>query len=252
MYFHIQGYIYICLCRNSYILLDIRRDNYYIFSEEDSFYLNCVLKYEFLKNTEGYIPVQKIQNFNQKKFTKLLETVFEQEIIFPHLYPECYPYLIDQKPNSIGMPNIDWRLTLRLIHTDKTFSNVVIALYYLTYIHFLVKFKGFKALITIIKKHKPIKYILPSAREIENLQNCLNKACKIFPIKTKCLEWAATLCLMFLKRDWYSNIVIGVQNYPFMAHAWVEVDNTIIGDDPKLRDGLSIILKEPFRPVVKS
>jgi hypothetical protein len=43
------------------------------------------------------------------------------------------------------------------------------------------------------------------------------------------------------------NLVIGVQNYPFMAHAWVESNGKIIGDDSRLRENLAIILEEPYR-----
>jgi hypothetical protein len=38
-------------------------------------------------------------------------------------------------------------------------------------------------------------------------------------------------------------LVIGVQNRPFYAHAWVELDGEIIGDDPRLPEQLAVIYK---------
>jgi hypothetical protein len=45
-------------------------------------------------------------------------------------------------------------------------------------------------------------------------------------------------------------MIVGVQNYPFMAHAWIEVEDEVIGDDLNLKKNLAVILKEPFRPEI--
>jgi len=39
---------------------------------------------------------------------------------------------------------------------------------------------------------------------------------------------------------------IGVQNLPFVAHAWVKANDEVIADTPSLPETLSVILLEPF------
>jgi Transglutaminase-like superfamily/Coenzyme PQQ synthesis protein D (PqqD) len=45
---------------------------------------------------------------------------------------------------------------------------------------------------------------------------------------------AATVCLLRLG-GWRAHLVLGVHELPFMAHAWVELDGTVINDDPRVR-----------------
>lgn len=118
-------------------------------------------------------------------------------------------------------------------------------------INFTLKIRGFYATIQLIRKHrrKKVGYILPSEEDLKDMANIVNKACLLYPTRTKCLEWAMTYVLMALKQGWRCNLEIGVQNYPFMAHAWVECDGKVVMDAQDLRQGLAIILNEPFRRV---
>lgn len=70
---------------------------------------------------------------------------------------------------------------------------------------------------------------------IDGLVVVLNLACLIFSRRTKCLEWACTLVLIGHRCGYDLDLVIGVQNRPFLAHAWVELDGEIVGDDPDRR-----------------
>ncbi|MFY1779738.1 lasso peptide biosynthesis B2 protein [Escherichia coli] len=46
-----------------------------------------------------------------------------------------------------------------------------------------------------------------------------------------------------LSRKICATLVIGVRTRPFYSHAWVEVNNTVISDDPDLRKKTSVILE---------
>ena len=98
-------------------------------------------------------------------------------------------------------------------------------------------------------RKKEESYTIPSKEDLAELAAIVNKACFVYPARTKCLEWAITFVLLSLKRKWKCNLEIGVQNYPFFAHAWVECDGKVVMDSQDLRKGLGIILNEPFRRI---
>jgi len=159
-----------------------------------------------------------------------------------------YPFYIDRKLDSDGVSNVDWSLPLenKKVHLN---SSVLRAFMTLLQVNFYIKVRGFYSTIQLIKKSRKIQsnYIIPRNEELTNLANIVNKACLIYPTRTKCLEWAMTFVLLALKRKWKCNLEIGVQNYPFFAHAWVECDGKVVMDSQDLREGLAIILNEPFR-----
>jgi hypothetical protein len=112
-----------------------------------------------------------------------------------------------------------------------------------------MKFRGLYPTIQLIKKSRKnkIQYLIPTEEELHDLARIVNTACFLHPSRIKCLEWAMTFVLLALKQGWKCNLEIGVQNYPFFAHAWVECDGKVVMDSQYLREDLAIILNEPFR-----
>jgi hypothetical protein len=159
-----------------------------------------------------------------------------------------YPFFTDKKTKSAGSGNINWSLPLNAKNISLNFAAIK-ALATLFQVNFYIKFFGFYHTICLIKKKKKKfqKYITPNNVDLNDMANIVNKACLYYPYRTKCLEWAITYLLLALKRGWKCNLEIGVQNYPFMAHAWVECNKKVIMDDQSLRSSLAIILNEPFR-----
>lgn len=223
--------------RDELILLDTKQDKYIICSESFS--------KELLNLVSGPIHMN---SFNQHKCD--LESDIAELISRGIIEKEqaCYPYYIDQKINSHGVSNVDWNLPLhgRQVKFDK---EVFEALTVLIKVNFYMQSAGLYGTIQRIRKSRKneINYLIPSIEELEALANKLNKACLVFPKKTKCLKWAMAFVLMALKRNWKCNLEIGVQNYPFMAHAWIECGGEVIMDSNDLRKGMAIILAEPFR-----
>ncbi|MBS0186334.1 MAG: lasso peptide biosynthesis B2 protein, partial [Proteobacteria bacterium] len=162
----------------------------------------------------------------------------------------AYPFYIDRKITSDGVSNVDWRLPLEAQKVPVNF-HVLKALTTLIKVNFYIKVRGLHTTLQLIKKSKKsyLNYIIPQEEELKDLANILNKACLMYPTRTKCLEWAMTFVLLALKKRWKCNLEIGVQNYPFFAHAWVECDGKVVLDSEDLRNGLAIILNEPFRRI---
>jgi len=143
---------------------------------------------------------------------------------------------------------VDWNLPLDDNHIPLNLD-ILKAFLMLLKINLYIKIQGFYSVIQLIKKTQKSKvnYIIPPKEELNHLARIMNKVCLLYPTRTKCLEWAVTFVLLALKRGWKCNLEIGVQNYPFIAHAWVECDGKVIMDSQDLREGLGIILNEPFR-----
>lgn len=233
MYYGFCDHIYVTQFRTELILLDLKRDKYTVCLPQFSELLINLLKVRHLDN------VRLLQNSSVQQLTK-------HQILKQRETP--YPFYIDHKPNSLGVANADWRLPLE--KAEISFDvQVLKALIVLIKVNFYIKFRGFYATIQLIKKsyNNQQNYRIPKEQELKSLADIVNKACLVYPTRTKCLEWAITYVLLALKRKWRCNLKIGVQNYPFIAHAWVECDEKVVMDSQDLRKGLAIILNEPFR-----
>lgn len=239
--YHLSEHVYASKFRDEFILLDAKQDKYIICSNQLSELLLGLVGGPYSKSSFSPTSDKKLSDNKTD-----LEMLISNEII--EKKAGIYPYYIDQKTDSHGVSNVDWRLPL---DGKKAKLNLPVleALITLVKVHFCIQIRGFYRAIQLIKKAHKIQsnYIIPTTPELDDLARIVNKACIIYPKRTKCLEWAMTFVLLALKRKWKCNLEIGVQNYPFMAHAWVECDGKLIMDSEDLREGMAIILNEPFR-----
>lgn len=244
MYFHTHEYIYLTYFNDEVIALDLKKDQYILLSEfSDVVYL--ALNNEFNQIQDKYFLANNEDNHLPDDFDDAIEYLREIDILSKYDY--SYPYIRPLKKTgfSSGASNIDWRMSSNDLDNNLTKGMVLEAYLLLIKVYFIVKVYGFHGLIKAIKR-KHDGAVRVDAREFNVLVAALNKACFYFPVRTKCLEWSATLTLMGLKRKWKCNIEIGVQNLPFAAHAWVKADGKVIADTQNLPETLSVILSEPF------
>ncbi len=233
MYYHLADHVYITQFRDELILLDTKQDRYSICLESFSRSLMNLLEGKS-RGSLNSSPNISVKN--------LIDSNIIKEASIP------FPFGIDCKPHSDGVANVDWALPLE----DATVSfngKVLKAFMTLLRVNFCIKLKGFYAAVQLLKKarRKHETYHIPNDEDLSELAKIINKACLIYPTRTKCLEWAMTFVLLALEQKWKCNLEIGVQNYPFLAHAWVECNGKVVMDSQDLRKGLSIILNEPFR-----
>lgn len=228
-YYSLFPHIYIAQFRDQVILLDTKKDKYTICSQSIA---DTLLK---------IVNNQELTESDQNDLNILLRA----KVVKCQKAP--YPFYTDCKPHSAGVSNIDWRLPLNEQKIPFGFW-VIRALLRLIQVNLYIKFFGFHRTVCLIKRAcKDIQYKIPDDEDLRWLAGIVNKACLIYPNRTKCLEWAMTYVLLALKKGWKCNLEIGVQNYPFMAHAWVECDGKVVMDSQDIRKGLGIILNEPFR-----
>jgi hypothetical protein len=232
MPYHLTDHIYITQFQDELILLDLKQDKYTVCFKE---FADLVLQL-----LEGKVT--------DPSEDTAIQTLLDDRIVEEK--ENIYPFYIDKKSTSEGVANVDWRLPLENVRVPFDLE-VVKAFLVLLKVNFYIKFRGFYSGIQSIKNaYNPTNsYTLPTQKELRKLANIVNKACLIYPTRTKCLEWAMTFVLLALKRKWKCNLEIGVQNYPFMAHAWIECNGHVVMDEDVLRDELAIILSEPFRKI---
>jgi len=257
MHYHLSDHIYIAQFQDELILLDTKRDTYTICFQQFSDLLVGLLEGNKADSEDQSQAKEKSPTetncLSHNKQSSSEELASIQQLIDDHLIEEqnsAYPFYIDRKPDTPGISNVDWTLPLENTKVPLNLE-VLKALGKLIKVNFYMKVRGFYSTIQMIKKARKNgeDYIIPSEENLRDLVNIVNKACLLYPTRTKCLEWAMTYVLMALTRDWKCNLEIGVQNYPFMAHAWVECDGKVVMDSQELREGLAIILNEPFRGV---
>jgi hypothetical protein len=90
---------------------------------------------------------------------------------------------------------------------------------------------NFRALYEKVRGY-PIRKSVQSLEAVEQVCAAVDMACIWYWKEAMCLQRsAATACL--LKRSGVTaQMVIGVQQMPFRAHAWVEVDGRVVNDKP--------------------
>jgi len=247
MYVHFNNHIYVTFFRDEAILLDLKDDCYQIYPESSALMLKKLFSKKFSKNNSQHKI--KIEN-DSSDFSDFVHTLLINKIIKENFMLNPYPYQIDKNHSIEGVPNIDWKLPLNYTPVSYIRKNRLKSLLTLSYIHTTIKFRGFYSAIQLLKSthKKSLQYKIPSQKSIQALIQSVNSACMLFPIRTKCLEWSLTVALLALKQNWKFNLVTGVQNYPFLAHAWVECNDQVIGDMQELRTNMARILVEPFRP----
>jgi hypothetical protein len=77
----------------------------------------------------------------------------------------------------------------------------------------------------------------PSSPKLtDQLCHAINIACVWYPKHVLCLQRSAATTCLLRKHGLAAQMVIGVQNLPFKAHAWVELENRTINDKSYTRE----------------
>jgi hypothetical protein len=67
---------------------------------------------------------------------------------------------------------------------------------------------------------------------IETVCSAVDRACIWYPKPVLCLQRSAVTACLMKGRGIPATLVIGVQQLPFKAHAWVEVEGLVVNDRP--------------------
>ena len=104
---------------------------------------------------------------------------------------------------------------------------------YLKLIHFdLYLARGnFAALYDKVRNY-PIGPHAPAPGAIEEICSAIDMACIWYWKEVLCLQRSAATACLLKKYGVPAQMVIGAQQMPFRAHAWVEADSRVVNDKP--------------------
>jgi hypothetical protein len=97
----------------------------------------------------------------------------------------------------------------------------------------------------IYDKVREIPVCSRSFRAITAEQICeaIDLAAALYFKQTLCLQRSAAAASLLKKQGFAAEMVIGVQQLPFLAHAWVEVDGLVVNDKPYVPEIYSILTR---------
>ena len=89
--------------------------------------------------------------------------------------------------------------------------------------------KDFESLYNEVRKC-PIRNKRASLDAVERICSALDMACIWYCKEVLCLQRSAATTCLLRKYGVSAHLVIGAQQMPFKAHAWVEVDGRVVND----------------------
>ena len=93
----------------------------------------------------------------------------------------------------------------------------------------------FQALRDRVSKH-PVRTDTPSCDAIEQVCAAVDTACIWYWKEALCLQRSAVTACLLRSSGVPAQMCIGVQQMPFKAHAWVEVNGRIVNDKIFMRE----------------
>jgi Transglutaminase-like superfamily len=90
---------------------------------------------------------------------------------------------------------------------------------------------NFAALYEKVRKY-PVGKRVPAPGAVERVCFAVDMACIWYWKEVRCLQRSAATACLLKQYGVLAQLVIGVQQMPFKAHAWVEVDGRVVNDKP--------------------
>lgn len=246
-YFILEENFKIAFFNQNAILLDLKNDRFVLVDSEYTKMLKDVLSSSFIKNDFGYTPNNQV-DIDHEYIGSLNSVLNELRAAGIITKADHKASNATQNYESAGVANLEWRLP-RDESVKTTIMQFIYIYYELLVTYFTLKFFGIKGLInkavTLHKRQDSQQVNINAFAVLSQLATYLNQTCAFLPFQTKCLEWAATYQRLAANHGIQCELIIGVQTFPFMSHAWVEYDKTVISDNENLPNELAVILRAP-------
>ena len=113
---------------------------------------------------------------------------------------------------------------------------------YLKLIHFdLYLARGNFARLYEKVRQYPVREQAPDPDTVERICSAIDMACIWYWKEALCLQRSAATACLLKKFGVQAQMVIGAQQMPFKAHAWVEVDGRVVNDKPYIPDIYAVL-----------
>ncbi len=111
-------------------------------------------------------------------------------------------------------------------------------------IQFLLKLKGIAGTLRFVERHPALFRTCLQELEPAKAADKIMIAARLSPFRFECLEFSLAMRCYASLHSWKNmRLYLGIQRFPFIAHAWVELGGEPIGDDPLLRNRAAIIFE---------
>jgi hypothetical protein len=99
---------------------------------------------------------------------------------------------------------------------------------------------NFAALYHKVRSH-PVGGTLKSHMAVEEICAAVDMACIWYWKEVLCLQRSAVTTCLLKQHGVTAQLMIGAQQIPFKAHAWVEVDGSVVNDKPYMREIYAVL-----------
>jgi hypothetical protein len=67
---------------------------------------------------------------------------------------------------------------------------------------------------------------------VDDIPEAIDRASQWFPTRVLCVQRSLAIALLCRMRGCAAMVVLGARPRPFAAHAWVELNDTLVGEEP--------------------
>ena len=99
---------------------------------------------------------------------------------------------------------------------------------------------NFKALYDKVRRY-PVRNVPAPTNAVEQICAAVDMACIWYWKEALCLQRSAATACLLKGYGVPAQMVIGTQQMPFRAHAWVEVDGQVVNDKPYMREMYAVL-----------
>ena len=90
-------------------------------------------------------------------------------------------------------------------------------------------------------RNYPVGKTTPAPGAVEYICSAVDMACIWYWKEALCLQRSAATSCLLKSHGIFAQMVIGAQQLPFKAHAWVEVDGRVVNDKPYVPEMYAIL-----------
>jgi len=105
---------------------------------------------------------------------------------------------------------------------------------------FHIRRKNFAALHSIVR-NSGVDQPTPGGACLEELCRAVDLACIWYGKRVLCLQRSAATACLLRRHGIPAQLVIGIQQIPFNAHAWVEVEGQVVNDRPYMQEMYAVL-----------
>jgi len=100
--------------------------------------------------------------------------------------------------------------------------------------------KDFGALYEEVRSY-PCRKAIRNGVTVAVVCSAVDAACLWYWKEVLCLQYAVVTTLLLRDNGVQAELVVGVQQVPFKAHAWVEVEGRVVSDKPYVKEIYTVL-----------